>query len=80
MKHILRERHQHAARIIVRHAAAIEDRAARRIVLEVALAAASGLRNLTMDDVARRAQVGRMTVYRRFGARSALIDALRLSD
>jgi AcrR family transcriptional regulator len=40
------------------------------------LAAASGLRNLTMDDVARKAGVGRMTVYRRFGTREALIDAL----
>jgi AcrR family transcriptional regulator len=42
----------------------------------LALAAASGLRNLTMDDVARKAGVGRMTVYRRFGTREALIDAL----
>lgn len=40
------------------------------------LAAASGLRHLTMEDVARRAGVGRMTVYRRFGTRSALVDAL----
>ncbi len=42
----------------------------------LALAAASGLKHLTMDDVARRAGVGRMTVYRRFGTRDALIDAL----
>jgi AcrR family transcriptional regulator len=40
------------------------------------LAAASGLRHLTMEDVARRAGVGRMTVYRRFGTRDALLDAL----
>jgi AcrR family transcriptional regulator len=40
------------------------------------LAAASGLRHLTMDDVAARARVGRMTVYRRFGARQQLVDAL----
>jgi AcrR family transcriptional regulator len=40
------------------------------------LAAASGLRNLTMEDVARGAGVGRMTVYRRFGNRDALVDAL----
>ncbi len=40
------------------------------------LAAASGLRHLTMEDVARRAGVGRMTVYRRFGTRAALVDAL----
>lgn len=42
----------------------------------LALAAASGIKNLTMDDVARRAGVGRMTVYRRFGTRDALTDAL----
>lgn len=40
------------------------------------LIAASGLRNVTMDDVAARAGVGRMTVYRRFGERERLIDAL----
>jgi AcrR family transcriptional regulator len=40
------------------------------------LAAASGLRHLTIDDVAARARVGRMTVYRRFGARQQLVDAL----
>jgi AcrR family transcriptional regulator len=40
------------------------------------LAAASGLRHLTMEDVARRAGVARMTVYRRFGTRAALVDAL----
>jgi AcrR family transcriptional regulator len=40
------------------------------------LAAASGLRHLTMEDVARKAGVGRMTVYRRFGSRDALLDAL----
>ena len=44
------------------------------------LAAASGLRHLTMDDVARKAQVGRMTVYRRFGSRSALVDALAVRE
>jgi TetR/AcrR family transcriptional repressor of uid operon len=44
------------------------------------LAAGSGLRNLTMDDVARRASVGRMTVYRRFGSRAALVDALALRE
>jgi AcrR family transcriptional regulator len=42
----------------------------------LALAAASGLRHLTMDDIARRAGVGRMTVYRRFKTRDALLDAL----
>lgn len=40
------------------------------------LAAASGVRHLTMDEVARRARVGRMTVYRRFGDKGALVAAL----
>jgi len=53
------------------------DAAGERILdAALDLAAASGLRHLTMDDVARRARVGRMTVYRRFGTRQALIDAL----
>jgi AcrR family transcriptional regulator len=46
----------------------------------LALAAASGLRNLTMDDVARRARVGRMTVYRRFASKPALVDALTVRE
>jgi AcrR family transcriptional regulator len=40
------------------------------------LSAASGVRNLTMDDVAQRAGVGRMTVYRRFGDKGSLVEAL----
>jgi TetR/AcrR family transcriptional regulator, repressor for uid operon len=46
----------------------------------LALAAASGIRNLTMDDVARRAGVGRMTVYRRFGDRTRLVEALGVRE
>lgn len=51
-------------------------------VLDAALevAAASGLRHLTMDDVAARAGVGRMTVYRRFSSRQQLIDALAVRE
>lgn len=47
-------------------------------VLDAALdlAAASGVQHLTMDAVARRAHVGRMTVYRRFGDKRALVAAL----
>jgi TetR/AcrR family transcriptional regulator, repressor for uid operon len=44
------------------------------------LAAASGVRHLTMDDVARRAQVGRMTVYRRFGDKETLIESLAVRE
>src|SRR3954451_24868745 len=54
-----------------------DDEMSERILdAALALAAASGLKHLTMDDVARRAGVGRMTVYRRFGTRDALVDAL----
>jgi AcrR family transcriptional regulator len=46
----------------------------------LALAGASGLRHLTMDDIAERAGVGRMTVYRRFGDKARLVDALVLRE
>ena len=46
----------------------------------LALVAASGSRNLTMDDVAARAGVGRMTVYRRFGSRQRVLDALAVRE
>lgn len=47
-------------------------------VLDAALelAAASGVRNLTIDAVAARAHVGRMTIYRRFGDKRGLVAAL----
>lgn len=57
------------------------DPASERILdAALGLAAASGLRHLTMDDVAARAGVGRMTVYRRFGSREALVDALTVRE
>jgi AcrR family transcriptional regulator len=51
-------------------------------ILDAALhvAAASGFRNLTMDEVAARAGVGRMTLYRRFGSRQELVDALAVRE
>lgn len=58
-----------------------EDATSQRILdATLSLAAASGLRHLTMDDVAVRGRVGRMTVYRRFGSRTALIEALAVRE
>jgi TetR/AcrR family transcriptional regulator, repressor for uid operon len=53
---------------------------ARILDAALGLAAASGVRNLTMDDVSRRARVGRMTVYRRFGDKERLIEALAVRE
>jgi AcrR family transcriptional regulator len=54
------------------------DDATSNRILDAALelAAASGIQHLTMDAVARRAHVGRMTVYRRFDDKQALVAAL----
>src|SRR5437763_7488490 len=58
-----------------------DDATGERIIdAAVELVAASGVRNLTMDDVAARARVGRMTVYRRFGGRQELVDALSVRE
>lgn len=47
-------------------------------ILDAALveAEASGIERITMDAVAARAKVGRMTVYRRFGSKEELTAAL----
>jgi TetR/AcrR family transcriptional regulator, repressor for uid operon len=64
--------------------AAVEppDDAVSERILDAALglAAASGIRHLTMDDVASRAGVGRMTVYRRFGDKTRLVEALGVRE
>jgi AcrR family transcriptional regulator len=58
-----------------------DDAVSRRILdAALSLAAASGVRHLTMDDVARRAGVGRMTVYRRFGDKTRLVEALAVRE
>jgi AcrR family transcriptional regulator len=58
-----------------------EDAMSQRILdAALELVAASGLRHMTMDDVAARAAVGRMTVYRRFGSRQSLTDALAVRE
>ena len=58
-----------------------DDAVSERILdATLGLAAASGTRHLTMDDVARRAGVGRMTVYRRFGDKTRLVEALAVRE
>lgn len=63
-------------------AVAPPDDATSERVLDAALAllAESGMRALTMDAVSARAGVGRMTVYRRFGDRASLIEALTVRE
>ena len=69
------------ARALDRRVEPPDDAMSERILdAALALAAASGIRNLTMDDVARRAGVGRMTVYRRFGEKAHLVDALAVRE
>jgi AcrR family transcriptional regulator len=59
----------------------VEDATSSRVLdAALELVAVSGLRHLTMDDVARRAGVGRMTVYRRFSDRQGLVDALNARE
>ncbi len=58
-----------------------DDSMSERILdAALALVAASGFRHLTIDDVVARAGVGRMTVYRRFGSRQRLVDALAVRE
>jgi AcrR family transcriptional regulator len=57
-------------------ASAADETSARILDAALDTAAAFGLQNLTMDAVAGRAEVGRMTVYRRFGDKQGLIAAL----
>ena len=57
------------------------DAASQRILdAALDLAAASGIKNLTLEQVAKRAGVGRVTIYRRFGDRQSLIEALGVRE
>lgn len=62
--------------------AEVDDDATEERILDAALheTAAHGLSRATVDDVAARAGVGRMTVFRRFGSKDALIDRLLLRE
>ncbi len=58
-----------------------DDATSERVLdAALALAAASGIQRLTMDEIATRAGVGRMTVYRRFGDKDRLLDALAVRE
>jgi AcrR family transcriptional regulator len=58
-----------------------DDATSERVLdAALALAAASGIQHLTMDEIAARAGVGRMTVYRRFGDKDRLLDALAVRE
>ncbi|MGI9021026.1 MAG: TetR/AcrR family transcriptional regulator [Solirubrobacterales bacterium] len=58
-----------------------DDATSQRILdAALALVANAGMRGVTMDAVAGRAAVGRMTVYRRFGDRAGLVEALTVRE
>jgi AcrR family transcriptional regulator len=58
-----------------------DDATSERVLdAALALAAASGIQHLTMDEIAARAGVGRMTVYRRFGDKDRLLEALAVRE
>jgi AcrR family transcriptional regulator len=70
-----------AGDVLASAAAPPTDAVSERILdAALTLAGASGLRHLTMDDVARQAGVGRMTVYRRFGEKARLVEALAVRE
>jgi len=58
------------------------DDAQSERILDAALelAGRAGIANLTMDAVAAGARLGRMTVYRRFGSRAELVQALLVRE
>jgi AcrR family transcriptional regulator len=69
------------ARALDRDVAPPDDAASEKILdAALELSAAAGVRSLTMDAVARRAGVARMTVYRRFGDRESLVEALGVRE
>jgi TetR/AcrR family transcriptional repressor of uid operon len=59
-----------------------DDDAVAERILDAALTqvAAVGVRRTTVDDVARRAGVGRITVFRRFGSKHRLFDVLAVRE
>lgn len=63
------------------HQAPSDDATARRIVAAAAKQLELfGIQRTTMEDVARRAGVSRVTVYRHFDAKDALVEAVVLAE
>ncbi len=57
--------------------ASVEERRARIVkAARALLSAPRGIRAFTIDSVARRARVSRMTVYHQFGSKTGLIEAV----
>ncbi|MCE5288397.1 MAG: TetR/AcrR family transcriptional regulator [Nocardiaceae bacterium] len=54
----------------------VGDARARIMESALAWAAATGMRKLSMDEIARRARVGRATLYKYFPGREALLNAV----
>jgi AcrR family transcriptional regulator len=61
-------------------AAPIEETRARIILAGRAQCEEVGLRRATMEDVARRAGLGRATLYRHFQSKDALVQAIILAE
>lgn len=60
---------------------ATADEVSERVLdAALALACESGLRNVSVEDVAKRAGVGRVTIYRRFTDRATLMDTLFIRE
>ncbi|MCM6771905.1 TetR/AcrR family transcriptional regulator [Nocardia sp. CDC159] len=65
---------------LVRHLGDGDEVTARIVAAAYEQMAVVGWRRCTMDDVARRARLGRATVYRKFPTRQALLDAVVLAE
>jgi AcrR family transcriptional regulator len=61
-------------------AASGEDTRARIMLAAAAQCEEVGLRRATMEDVARRAGLGRATLYRHFQSKDALVQAIILAE